>query len=134
MRPIDPAELSALLDGELSVERAGQVRRAIAEDETLRREYEEIAALDVEFKAYAEAAAFRPRVSMAATTAPRISLLPLVVGLLLLRVLLKSTPFLVATGLEVVVLAFLVGWVLQRLVVAAEQERRAAQLEVLTAP
>jgi hypothetical protein len=36
MKPVDPAEISALLDGELTAERAEQVRCAIAEDNQLR--------------------------------------------------------------------------------------------------
>ena len=41
MKPVDPAEISALLDGELSPERTEQVRRAIAEDSQLRCVFEQ---------------------------------------------------------------------------------------------
>jgi hypothetical protein len=124
MKPVDPAEISALMDGELPAERAEEVRRAIAEDPALRREYEEIVALDANVKAYAEAALFRPRVVIAVETAGPIPVVPLVIGCLLLRLVLKSAPFLVGTGLEICALVFVVTWALQRLLAASEQEGR----------
>jgi len=124
MKPIDPAEISALIDGELPAEHAEQVRRAIAEDPALRREYEEMVALDANLKAHAEAAVFRPRVVIAVEPAASVPLVPLVIGCLLLRLVLKTTPLLVGTGLEICVLVFFVGWTLQRLLAASEREGR----------
>jgi anti-sigma factor RsiW len=133
MKPIDPAEISALLDGELPAERAEQVRRAIAEDEALRLEYEEIVALDTDLKACAQAAVFHPRVSLDVEPATRIPLIALVVGCLLLRLVVKTAPSLgatgleVATGLEIGALLFFVGWTLRCLLAASEHEARLLQ-------
>ena len=131
MKPIDPMELSALLDGELSPERADQVRRAIAQDELLRREYGELAALDADLRARAQAATFAPRVSIpeamsipdAAATFP----LPIVLGALVFmaaRLALKAAPPVLATCLEVFALALIVTWGLRRLLASSARERR----------
>lgn len=130
MKPIDPAEISALLDGELPRQRADQVRRAIAEDEALGREYEKICALDGDLKVYAQSVAFRPRVSVSAAPASRIPLIPLAFACLLLRFVLKSVPPVLGTGLEIAVLVFLVGWALQRLLAASEQDCREAARDI----
>lgn len=127
MKPIDPAEISAWLDGELPPERAEQVRRAIAEDEALRLEYEAIVALDANLKACAQAAVFHPRVSLDVEPATRIPLIALVVGCLLLRLIVKTAPSLAATGLEIGALLFFVGWTLRRVLAASEREARLLQ-------
>ena len=124
MKTIDPTEISALLDGELSAERAEQVRCAITEDEALRREYEEIVALDAALKACAQVAVFHPRVSLTVEPAAPIPPIPLALGCLLLRLALKTTPFLVGTGLEICTFLFLVGWVLRCALAASQQESR----------
>jgi len=130
MKPVDPEEISALLDGELSSQRADEVRRAIARDHALRSEYEKLSALDGDLKAHAETMVLRPRISVVATPAFRIPLVPLVFSFLLLRVVLKSTSPVIGTGVEILVLAFLVGWALQRLLSASEQECRSVRREV----
>ena len=131
MKPIDPMELSALLDGELSPERADQVRRAIAEDESLRREYEELAALDADLKARAQAAVFAPRVSFldaaalpgAAVFAP-LPLIIVVLALMAARLALKAAPAALDVGLETGALALVVTWGLRRLLAAAARDQR----------
>lgn len=62
MSSIDPAELSALLDGELDPERASVVRQAIVSDPVLRAEFEMVKRLDRTVAEAAAAAAFEARV------------------------------------------------------------------------
>jgi anti-sigma factor RsiW len=62
MSSIDPAELSALLDGELHPERASVVRQAIVSDPVLRAEFEMLKRLDCTIAEAAAAAAFEARV------------------------------------------------------------------------
>jgi anti-sigma factor RsiW len=123
MRPIDRTEISALLDGTLSPERADEVRRALGEDESLQREYEQLAALDVDLKTYARAMMFKPRVSLPESPAVLRFPVPLVVSvLLLLRVIVKAIPPIVGSGLEVFVLVLVIVWLLKSLIRASDQE------------
>lgn len=62
MSSFDPAELSALLDGELDPERASVVHRAIAGDPALRAEFELLERLDRSVAEAAATAAFQARV------------------------------------------------------------------------
>ncbi len=64
MNGIDPAELSGLLDGELSPERAAAVRAALEKDDALRAEYERLRRLDARWAAVTETATFHPRLSL----------------------------------------------------------------------
>ena len=131
MKPVERMELSALMDGELSPERADQVRRAIAQDESLRREYEELAALDADLRARAQAAMFAPRISFPeATVVPNAAAsvpLPMILGALALmaaRLALKAAPPSFAAGVETVALVLIVTWGVRRLLRAADRERR----------
>ena len=65
MAQIDPAELSAYLDGELPAERAEEVRAALARDPELRRSYEMLVVHDADWRARAETAMFQPHVRFA---------------------------------------------------------------------
>ncbi len=65
MRPISPEEISALLDGELMPSRAEEIRRAMLEDERLRRVYEELAETDSALSSFAAACQFEPYVLLA---------------------------------------------------------------------
>jgi anti-sigma factor RsiW len=123
MKPIDPAEISALLDGELPVDRAEEVRRAIAEDPAIRLAYDQLAAMDADLTACAAAAVFHPRVSIPA--APRLAelgVVPLAILMLVVRVAAK----LVATGpglaMQVAALAVVVGWILGRLIRVSQED------------
>jgi hypothetical protein len=62
MRLIEPAELSAYLDGELDPGRAREVATALANDPKLRAEYEVLANSDKYWKSSAAAARFKPAV------------------------------------------------------------------------
>lgn len=64
MRPIDPAELSALLDGELDASRAAEVRAALAGDAALRAQYEALAQADAQLRAFAASLELNPRIRL----------------------------------------------------------------------
>jgi anti-sigma factor RsiW len=133
MNEVDPAELSALLDGELSAERAAEVRRAITQDTALRREYEQLARLDADLKATARAAVFQPRVQIPKPLSERrLHVAWVAFALLGLRLALKMLPLSLATSVEVAALALVVPWVLHLLIVASEQEHRALSAESVT--
>jgi len=123
MKPIDPTEISALLDGKLSPEDAERVRRALAENSSLRCEYEELVALDVELKASARAAMFRPEVVLPKRSEDiRLNVPLLVLILVVLRFGIKATPLFIGSVVEIVFLCILLGWGLQYLLKASERE------------
>jgi anti-sigma factor RsiW len=62
--PIDPAELSALIDGELPPGRAREIEVLIAADPGLRAEYEALRGLDARWREAAGAAMFTPTVQL----------------------------------------------------------------------
>jgi len=62
MNDWDPAELSALLDGELDSARTEKVEALIAADPGVRAEFERLAQADRRLRTIAEAALFRPEV------------------------------------------------------------------------
>jgi len=124
MRPIDPVELSAFLDGELPAARADEVRAALAQDPLLRQSYEQLVALDADWKARASAAMFRPRVRMAVNWVPgRFLTAAAVIGLLGFRIALKAQPPLVEAALEALLLALVIGWGLRRIIRATDADR-----------
>jgi len=125
MMPIEEWEISAYLDGELPAERREEVRRAIAEDEHLRRQYEQFVALDAELQTLAKAAAFDPCISLPGRAmANRLDVFQWTCALLLLRLVLKLVPFAWNVGLAVVLLAALLVWALPYLLRLAEEDRR----------
>lgn len=62
MNPVQPEELSALLDGELDATRAAEVRAQIQMDPALRLELEALSVNDAAWRAAAELGAFVPAV------------------------------------------------------------------------
>ena len=64
MSGLDPAELSALLDGELDPARAREVEAMIAADPALAAEFERLKLADGHMRSIAEAAAFRPELRL----------------------------------------------------------------------
>ncbi len=124
MQPIDPAELSAFLDGELPLTRADEVRAALAEDPILRQSYEQLLALDTCWKAQASAAMFVPRVRLPRSQArARFLTAAALLGLLLFRLALKAQPPVLEIGLETLLFVFLVGWGLGRILRATDADR-----------
>jgi anti-sigma factor RsiW len=135
MTRIDPSELSALLDGELTPARAAEVRQAIADDPALRREYEELARLDDDLKAHAREAVFQPRVEIPQRLrGPRPHVAWIAPLLVIMSLALRLLPLPIETGVEVAVVVILVPYVLRRLLLASEQERRALANEIAASP
>jgi anti-sigma factor RsiW len=130
-QPNEHAEISGLLDGELTPSDTERIRRAIAEDEELCAEHEELAALDNELKALAAASAFQPCVSVlpelvravSRSDAPAFSRFgaPALVALLILRVTLKSLPVSIGCVIAVVVLVCAIAGMV-RLLKATDNE------------
>jgi anti-sigma factor RsiW len=58
MTPLDPAELSAFLDGELPPARARQIEALLAEDSALRAEFEALRQADADWRQAGAAAMF----------------------------------------------------------------------------
>jgi len=135
MKPIDRTEISALLDGELSPQRADLVRRALAEDDALRREYEQLAALDADLKAHAQAMMFTPQVSLPESPAGFRFHVPLLISvLILLRVVLKVMPPVLGSCLEILVLVIVITWMLKSLIRASDQDCQLLAREIALLP
>lgn len=64
MMPLDPVELSAYLDGELSAERMREIESILASDPIARAEFEALAAADANWRKSARSAAFHPNVDL----------------------------------------------------------------------
>ncbi|HQR05658.1 MAG TPA: zf-HC2 domain-containing protein [Gemmatales bacterium] len=124
MLPIDPAELSAYLDGELTPQRLEEVRDALARDQVLRQTFDQLASNDSAWKAQAKTVMFQPRVQFARRTSfdwyGKAAII--VLGLLLLRLALKTFPPLYAVGFEIILLAAVIGWGLQRIMHATDSD------------
>ncbi|GMV97976.1 MAG: zf-HC2 domain-containing protein [Phycisphaerae bacterium] len=120
MNPIEPAELSAYLDGELSPRRAREVESALATDPALRAEYERLAALDASWRDAARAAGFDPPVAVEEAQLtpgawPAWALAGLV-ALLVIRIVPKFIgPALAGAGLHAAALAVILAWAVVRL-------------------
>jgi anti-sigma factor RsiW len=120
VNPIDPAELSALLDGELPATRAAEVRYALATGADLHQQFEQLTLLDARWQAAAESLAFRPQVSPVPTSdlSGRWLLLGGVSVLVALRLATKMLTPETAIGLQVVALAAVgiwgLGWLLRK--------------------
>jgi hypothetical protein len=115
MTPISPQEISALFDGELKPARAEEVRRAMVEDEQLRRIYEQMAQTDSALSSFAATCQFEPHVSL-----PSISpvlgfpIYFVAFGLLMVCVLAKILPVGPGIWLQTLVVALLAAWLLYR--------------------
>lgn len=60
MTPLEPGELSAYLDGELSLARMGEIEAMLATDAALASELQRLARSDAAWRAAASSAAFQP--------------------------------------------------------------------------
>ena len=124
MKPVDPPEISALLDGELSPERAEQVRCAIAEDRELRRVFDELSVVHTDLIHCAAAARFQPRLTLAkSTSSPGISIVGLGLTVLTLRLTVKLLPLGVGVAFQATALVFVLLWVFLCLVGLTRGER-----------
>jgi len=123
MKPIDPEELSALLDGELPEPRSEEVRRALEQDPVLREEYERFVAFDADWKREAQAARFRPRVRIpVASRRWKIPVAGLVLALAAFRLLIKTLPPIPGGLIEAAALVIVLGWGVRYLVRLSEPE------------
>ncbi len=115
MKTIDPAELSALLDGELTPQRAREVREEIERTPSLKVEFEQLRRADADCRARASSAEFRPAVKLPAKRAasPAASWIFVVALLAALRVftLMVPTRFL-GVVLNSVAFAGILFWVI----------------------
>lgn len=124
MKPIDPAEISALLDGELMPKRAAEVRRAIAGDQSLRQIHDRMALVDADLRDYSANLSFEPRVVLpAATSGDGVRIFLVALAFVMLRLATKLMTPALATGLMVVVLVGVAVWVLRRLIKASDDDR-----------
>jgi anti-sigma factor RsiW len=122
MKPIEHQEISGLIDGQLAPADAERVRHAITEDEALRAEHEELAALDNDLKDLAAAAAFQPHVSLLPSLAGfPFSTPALIAAVLVLRVALKAMPTASGCVIAAGVLALMI-WGMVRLLKALDRE------------
>ena len=64
MNPIDKAELSAFLDGELDTLRSEEIKLALKNDPTLRAEFESLSAMDATWSESARSAAERVAIDL----------------------------------------------------------------------
>jgi len=125
MDKIDRAKISVLIDGELSQEEAELVYKAIAEDDSLRKEYEEITKLNGELKSYAQTVMFRPEVTFPkSSTSLNIPIPVMIFAILILRLFLKLIPSIIGSCFEIIVLGLVVTLVLQYLIRVSDQERQ----------
>jgi len=121
MKPIDPMEVSALVDGELTPQRAAEVRQAIARDAALREIYEHFTMVDADLNRYAAASTFNPRVRLSsAIGTTRLYLPHIVLALLAARLIVKLTPLGFGITLQAVILLALLAWIVARLVRLAD--------------
>lgn len=123
--PIEPAELSAYLDGELPTQRAREIRAALDHDPALRQSFNELASLDAAWKAQAKAMAFAPSVQFpqAAPSVPWFVLAG-VPALFVLRLGLKTQPPLLGALVAATLLTLLIVWGLKRILEATDADRR----------
>lgn len=73
MNPIDPAELSAYLDGELSPARAREVEAAMTSSPALRAEFDALLEADEKWRAAGRSASFRPDIRLRGASLPKVS-------------------------------------------------------------
>jgi hypothetical protein len=88
MKPVQPEELSALLDGEIDSQRAREIRAQFEADPDLRAQFDALRQRDTQWRTAAAAAAFDPSISMSTARASTISG-PAIVLLVMLMVLVR---------------------------------------------
>jgi anti-sigma factor RsiW len=70
MKPIQPEELSAFLDGELSAQRTREVQQQLDSDDVLRDQIDSLQGLDQKLRAAAFDARFKPSIRLPSTVEP----------------------------------------------------------------
>ncbi len=117
MKPVEPAELSAYLDGELEPARAREVQQALEHEPSLRAEFETLNRLDGAWRAAAGSAAFQPRVRLPRGAAASPTLLAgasAIAVLVALRVIPKLTDALgLGLLLHGIALSLILAWLVR---------------------
>jgi len=125
MKPIDPIEISRMIDGELNPEREKEIHSALTEDESLRREYENLISLDSALKFYGNEIMFQPNIQIPQSLPLRPVHFPLLgIPLLILHLSIKFLPALFSSVLVILLLFFVISWILRSLLRASDQECR----------
>ena len=123
MTQIDPAELSALLDGELPQARAAELRAAITANPALRAEFEALADDDANWRRAAASAQFAPAIDLtrARLALDSTAILSGILAVLLVVRGLSKLPDAMAWGLaaQAVTLCAVLAWAIH-LVLAAD--------------
>lgn len=127
MKPIEPAELSAYMDGELEGARAREVQAALESSPALRGELARLASEDHAWRAAARRASFRPNVRLESSAAPSRSMLRAAGGVILLLAA-RAVPKLASTLaveliLNAVALALALIWVVRMTRTDVDEER-----------
>ena len=116
MSPIDPAELSALLDGELTPSRADEVRAALEHDPALKAEFEQLRQFDDTCRQAASTASFQPLVTIGVQPDAWSWAVPVMLGgaILTVRFLPKMWDLaMLGPLLHIVVLAIVLWWIVR---------------------
>jgi len=117
MKSIEPAELFAYLDKEVSPERMIEIEMALQSDAVVRSEFEKLQASHLEWQAAARTLMFSPQITLPANRwhSPSPSLIAgAVVMLLVLRFVPKFTDvLLIAVLLHVAALSVILPWVVR---------------------
>jgi anti-sigma factor RsiW len=111
MSTIEPSELSAYLDGELSADHRRVVAAALVSDSALRAEFDALANADVAWRRAAQTASFTPSIRMPEKNVAYIST-PTAVVLAVVLVVLKLAPKFADGGVALAVVAHAVALVL----------------------
>ena len=114
MKAIDPSELSALLDGELTAQRSAEIRAAIASNAALRAEFNELSRCDLAWKEAARSAVFQPQTTnILGWHSSGKGLVWIALGLLCLRMVLKIVPLSSGLYVQMIVMALLAAWMVR---------------------
>ncbi len=115
MKLVEPAELSAYLDGELDPTRAREEQAILADDAALRAQFDALQAADHDWRGAADSAIFAPDVQFTRTTLSSVAWLgmaAILVALVTLRMLPKIGDALAwGVALHGIALAVMLGWV-----------------------
>jgi len=128
MIPVEPEELSALIDGELDPPRAAEVELLIAADEDLRAALASLRELDTQWRAAAQMSVFVPRIRVAQPQRMKnwLPSLPIALGLAGARAALRLMDATVlAFVLQALVLAVLLAgtaWLCRRDLAGSERK------------
>jgi anti-sigma factor RsiW len=132
MNPVDPIEISGLIDGELSADRSQAVRNAIEEDDSLRREFEQLSAFHEEWLRAAGTVTFHPQVSLPRGPWPLPFNIPAALCVLVVfRLSMKTIPVEVAGFLQGIALLVGVGFLIQRLLRTTKWEMTSLRYSLL---